>query len=740
MSVARVAVDLGLNKLFDYSIPQHLASHLEIGCLVSIPFGHSEKTGFVVGLADHSEYRQLKPIHAIIGDKSLITPTVMKLASWMASYYCCPVETAVRSVLPSVVRRKKVQHKEVLHVKLLQMPSGKELEKLGRRAPRQAEILRILEAGLEQVPYTLAQLAEAAGTGVSTVRSLEKKGWVEVHSLVVRRRAHRFSKLLKTEPHKLMDEQMQALKTIIESMSSDNPSVLLLHGVTGSGKTEVYLQAISHALSKGCGAIVLVPEISLTPQTVERFHSRFGDRIAVLHSHLSDGERHDEWHRIRDGEAVIVVGARSALFAPVHRLGLIVVDEEHETSYKQEEAPRYHARDVAVMRGQMERCTVVLGSATPSMESYYNVLQKKYRRCTLSHRVDHRHMPLVRIVDMRVEAERAGKPHILSRELVEAIHDRIHRAEQTILFLNRRGYSSSLICPKCGYVAQCTDCSVSMTYHKQVSQLICHFCGAVQRVPERCPNPDCRDPAFKYTGMGTERIEEVIRKCFPKARVARMDSDTMTRKEAYAETLGAFRAGQIDILVGTQMIAKGLHFPNVTLVGVVFADMSLHLPDFRAGERTFQLITQVAGRAGRGDVTGEVIVQTYTPFHPAIQAARRLDYDGFCDQDMAFRKELNYPPYSHLVCITLKGHITEKIEFAGQKLAEHLTKQGGSYMQVASPVPSPIARIKGTYRYQLLMRSGAVMRMIRTVRETMNTFALPEGVTAVVDVDAVSLM
>ena len=380
-------------------------------------------------------------------------------------------------------------------------------------------------------------------------------------------------------------------------------SVFLLHGVTGSGKTEVYLQAIAHALEQGKGAIVLVPEISLTPQTVERFKARFSSGrlqtlVAVLHSHLSTGERHDEWHKIRQGRARIVIGARSAIFAPIEPLGLIVVDEEHEHTYKQEETPRYHARDVAIVRGRMEGATVVLGSATPSMESFYNCIKGKYTLIDLPERADDKKMPVVRIVDMR-EAARGGKGiPIFSHQLQEAIAQRLEREEQVILFLNRRGYSTSLQCPLCGFVAGCPNCSISLTYHRHERHLCCHVCGHTEPVPPVCPNEKCRNPAIRYAGIGTQKVEDTLGKLFPQARVVRMDSDTLKRKEDYRRILGDFRVGKIDILLGTQMIAKGLHFPNVTLVGIIYADLALHQPDFRAGERTFQLLTQVAGRAG----------------------------------------------------------------------------------------------------------------------------------------------
>ncbi|MGH7993974.1 MAG: replication restart helicase PriA, partial [Limisphaerales bacterium] len=513
-----------------------------------------------------------------------------------------------------------------------------------------------------------------------------------------------------------------------ESNRQNASRVFLLHGVTGSGKTEVYLQALAHALEQGKGAIVLVPEISLTPQTVERFKARFSSGrlqtlVAVLHSRLSAGERHDEWHKIRQGRARIVIGARSAIFAPVEPLGLIIVDEEHEHTYKQEEAPRYHARDVAIMRGQMENAVVVLGSATPSLESYYNCQKGKYTLLELPERVDNQKMPHVRVVDMRQAAKEKGPP-IFSPQLKEAITRRLERGEQTILFLNRRGYSTALQCPKCGFVANCPNCSLALTYHRPEQKLRCHLCGFMDAVPAVCPNMKCKNPAIRFAGTGTQKVEETLAKLFPNARVRRMDADTMKRKDDYRKTLGDFRTGKTDILVGTQMIAKGLHFPNVTLVGIIYADLALHQPDFRAGERTFQLLTQVAGRAGRGDVEGEVFVQAFTPFHPAIQYARRHDFTGFYEQEIEFREQLKYPPVSRIALLTLRGRNEDKVKFSAGHLRKVLESTvhspqptvgwGGAKsdcglktvdfrdLVIAGPAPAPLLRAEQFYRYQIM--------------------------------------
>ncbi|HXP60838.1 MAG TPA: primosomal protein N' [Dongiaceae bacterium] len=528
---------------------------------------------------------------------------------------------------------------------------------------------------------------------------------------------------------------------------SGESRTFLLHGVTGSGKTEVYLQALAHALNRGQGGIVLVPEISLTPQTVERFKARFSSGplrtvVAVLHSHLSAGERHDEWHKIRQGRARVVIGARSAIFAPVDPLGLIVVDEEHEHTYKQEEAPRYHARDVAIVRGRMEGATVVLGSATPSMESYYNCKLGKYRLLELPERADDKKMPVVRVVDMRQTLRKGTAIPIYSPQLKEAIAQRLERKEQVILFLNRRGYATSLQCPLCGYVAGCPNCSLSLTFHRPDPKLSCHICGHTEPVPVSCPNPQCRSPQIRYAGMGTQKVEATLAKLFPHARIVRMDSDALKRKDDYRRILGDFRAGKIDVLVGTQMIAKGLHFPNVTLVGIIYADLALHQPDFRAGERTFQLLTQVAGRAGRGDVEGEVFVQAFTPFHPAIQYARRHDFTGFYEQELEFRQQLKYPPLSRIALLTLKGRNEEKVKFSADHLKGELDRLLADFndLVLAGPAPAPLLRAETFYRYQIMLRVPRMPPLARRLAQLSQSLVLPEDVTLTVDIDPVGSM
>jgi len=737
--IARVSLEIALRKEFDYSIPAELAGQIDVGSRVQVPFGPRKILGVVTAVAEESGHANLKPILKVIGAQTLVTPKVLKLARWIGEYYCCAPEIALKSVLPEAVRKEDAGWRERLFVRALTM-SG-EFQKLPKR---QQEVWNIVE---ERRELLLAELLELTKTTAATVRKLEDRGLVSITSEVSERDPYAHETILPTQNIVLNPAQAQALGEITKAMDTENSSrTFLLHGVTGSGKTEIYLQALAHALEQGKGAIVLVPEISLTPQTVERFKARFSSGklqtlVAVLHSHLSAGERHDEWHKIRQGRARIVIGARSAIFAPVEPLGLIIVDEEHEHTYKQEEAPRYHARDVAIMRGQMENAVVVLGSATPSMESYANCKKGKFTLLNLPQRVDDQKMPHVRVVDMRQAMFKEKGPPLFSPQLKEAITQRLERGEQTILFLNRRGYSTSLLCPKCGYVAECPNCSVSLTYHRIDQRLACHICGHNEKVPLVCPEPKCKNPAIRFAGTGTQKVEEVLAKLFPKARIKRMDADTMKRKDDYRHVLGDFRAGKIDILVGTQMIAKGLHFPNVTLVGIIYADSALHQPDFRAGERTFQLLTQVAGRAGRGDVEGEVFVQAFTPFHPAIQYARRHDFVGFYEQEIEFREQLKYPPASRVALLTLKGRNEEKVKFSADHLKRELEKKLTSLkdLVIAGPAPAPLLRAENFYRYQIMLRTRAMSALSRELAIIVQSLVLPDDVTLAVDIDPVSL-
>jgi primosomal protein N' (replication factor Y) len=784
--IARVTLEMALRKEFDYSIPPALSDQIEVGTRVQVPFGPRKVLGCVTGLAQESAHTSLKPILKVIGAQTLVTPKVLNLARWIADYYCCAPETALKSVLPEAVRQEQAGWKEMLFVHAL--PFHGELPKLTKR---QKEIWHIVE---ERRELPLKELLEVADTDASTIRRLEDKGLVSISAQISERDPYAREHILPTQPLPLNPAQSKALDAVIATMDESkplskvgrgvptappagtglpqdgsrgrsphrdgaagspsracdprptSPRPFLLHGVTGSGKTEVYLQAIAHALKQGKGAIVLVPEISLTPQTVERFKARFSSGstqtlVAVLHSHLSAGERHDEWHKIRQGRARIVIGARSAIFAPVDPLGLIIVDEEHENSYKQEEAPRYHARDVAIMRGQMESATVLLGSATPSMESYYNCKKGKYALLELPERADDKKMPIVRVVDMRQTLRKGKVIPIFSPQLTDAIAHRLERSEQIILFLNRRGYSTSLQCPQCGQVAGCPNCSISLTYHRQDQKLACHICGHTESVPAACPNPKCRNPEIRYAGLGTQKVEETLVKLFPEARIKRMDSDALKRKDDFRRILGDFRSGKIDILVGTQMIAKGLHFPRVTLVGIIYADLALHQPDFRAGERTFQLLTQVAGRAGRGDIEGEVYVQAFTPFHPAIQFARRHDFAGFFEQELEFREQLRYPPLSRVALLTLRGRNEEKVKFFAEHLRREVDKVSGDIkdLMIAGPAPAPLLRADTYYRYQIMLRAPRMTQLSQRLAQLTQSLTLDDDVMLSVDIDPVEM-
>ena len=738
----RVIVDRAIHRELDYSVPESLADRVGVGCRVRVPFRDKSALATVVAIRAQSEAKGIRPIEAIVGDAPILTEQLLELSRWIGTYYCCPIEAVMRSVLPQVIRRAEVGWKKQLFVQPARNIDQAELEKLRRRAPRQAELLEAI-VKLEK-PIRATELLRQTSLDNQTLRALVKRGLAELREEAVVRDPHGDEQFIATSNLVLNEEQTLALNEVEQAFEApENARPILLYGVTGSGKTEIYLQAIRAALDRGRTAIVLVPEISLTPQTVERFKGRFAeaqDDVAVLHSHLSEGERHDEWHKIHSGRARIVIGARSAVFAPLKNLGLIVVDEEHETTYKQEEAPRYHARDVAVVRAKIEKCVVVLGSATPSLESYHNATTGKYRLVTLTQRVDQKQMPLMRVVDLRRE-RKEKKAAILSEKLSQAIADRLEKHEQTILFLNRRGFSTSLLCSNCGEARNCPNCSVALTFHRQpaiAGRLSCHLCGHTAAVPKKCPA--CGQDALIYHGFGTEKVESTVAQIFPKAVVRRMDADSMTRKEAYRETLRNFRTGKIDILVGTQMIAKGLHFPNVTLVGIINADLSLHLPDFRAGERTFQLLTQVAGRAGRGETAGEVFVQTYTPFSPSIQFARHHDFAGYFQQELEFRERCAFPPFKHAILITVRSAHEGRAKLSAETLKRRLSEALPQEFILGDATPAPLEKLQGQFRFHILIRGEAIMRLSRLVRETLDKLPFPEDVSVAVDVDPYQLL
>ncbi|OLD88543.1 MAG: primosomal protein N' [Verrucomicrobia bacterium 13_1_20CM_4_54_11] len=742
-SYVRVIIDRAIRRELDYAVPEGLLNRVGVGSRVRVPFREKSALATVVAVTEQSEAKGIRLIEAVVGEAPILSEQLLELGRWIGAYYCCPIETVMRSLLPQVIRRAEIGWKKQLFVQPGRKIDNEALEKLRKRAPRQAELL---EAILRlEAPIRASQLLRQTSLDNQTLRALVKRGLVELREEAIVRDPHADEQFIATSNLILNQEQTHALKEIALALDSpEKARPFLLHGVTGSGKTEIYLQAIRAALERGHTAIVLVPEISLTPQTVERFKGRFADMqdaVAVLHSHLSEGERHDEWHKIHSGRARIVIGARSAVFAPLKDLGLIVVDEEHETTYKQEEAPRYHARDVAIVRAKIEKCVAVLGSATPSLESYHNAVIGKYRLVTLTQRIDEKQMPLMRIVDLRQERRKEKAATILSEKLRAAIGDRMEKREQTILFLNRRGFSTSLLCSNCGEARNCPNCSVALTFHRHPAvpgRLSCHLCGHTAAVPKKCPA--CGKDALIYAGFGTEKVEATVSQIFPKAAVSRMDADSMTRKEAYRETLRNFRTGNIDILVGTQMIAKGLHFPNVTLVGIINADLALHLPDFRAGERTFQLLTQVAGRAGRGETSGEVFVQTYTPFSPSIQFARHHDFAGYFQQELEFRERCNFPPFKHAILITARSAHEGRAKLSAETLRRRLKEALPKEFILGDATPAPLEKLQGQFRFHILIRGEAIMRLSRLVRETLDKLPFPEDVTVTVDVDPYQLL
>ncbi|MDB4428731.1 primosomal protein N' [Akkermansiaceae bacterium] len=733
---ASVLIDGPSELVFDYAIPDHLK--ILPGCRVRIPLRNRDATGTVLRVqeAPQSEF-DLRYLTGLVDPEPLITPALLQLAEWITSYYGTPLEQVIRSIIPASIRGDKTSAKIRKAAILAKKPTEIELAKLAKRAKRQHQIITLLSIADKPIPIT-----ELGGASTSSsIKTLTEKGWVKVINLEVRRDPDANETFLPTDPLTLNEEQDEAYQTISKSLHSETPKPILLHGITGSGKTEVYLQATRTALKLGKNVIILVPEISLAPQTVERFKARFHDltdQIAILHSNLSQGERFDEWHRIRAGKARIVIGARSAIFAPVKDPGLIIVDEEHEPAYKQENPPKYHARDLAVVRCNLEKCTVVLGSATPSLETFQNTQLKKYQIVKMTERADGASLPLTRVVDMRIEAKKhKGRDAIISDVLRTSVEKRIEANEQVIIFLNRRGFARSLQCPPCGHVIECNHCSIPLTYHRGDERLVCHVCGFQSIVPRLCPN--CQDPAIRFQGYGTEKAETILRKVFPSAKIARLDTDTTRRKNTLRDTLRDFRAKKINILLGTQMIAKGLDFPNVTLVGVLNADLSLYAPDFRAGERTFQLLTQVAGRAGRGKMAGEVIIQTSTPHSPSIQFARHHDFDGFVAQELNVRQQFQYPPFTHLALLLARSSHERRAEFTLQTLHRKLAEDLPNQVILGDPIPSPLTKSHSQFRFQLLMRGPNARILSHHLNKILRATPTPEDVIVTADLDAYDL-
>ncbi|WP_106497673.1 primosomal protein N' [Lentibacillus sp. Marseille-P4043] len=781
MKIAKVIVDVpasSINQTFDYLIPDHFQQVITKGMRVIVPFGPRKIMGFVVELISESTHKGLKKIIDVLDLTPVLTDELLKLGKWLADQTLSLYITSYQAMLPQVL---KSQYKKEL-VRLTEERLSDDLEmvfagrdsipyeELANRSIRYYHVQKAIQDGdvavnylvkskitkkyvtmvqpaketylLEEALYDVAKNAkkqrELLGffieypdpieqpkliryleTTQPTIKKLIDRGLLASSKVEVFRNPYDDDAIAKTNALELTEQQQQAINPIKQKISQGQHDVFLLHGVTGSGKTEIYLQAIQDVIQNGEEAIVLVPEISLTPQMVHRFKGRFGSNVAVLHSALSSGEKYDEWRRIHRKEVQVVVGARSAIFAPFENIGIIIIDEEHENSYKQEDQPRYHARDVAIYRGEVHQCPVILGSATPTLESYARAQKGVYQLATLTKRTNDKGMPEVQIVDMRNELH-AGNRTMFSRRLKEKMENCIAKNEQVVLLLNRRGYSTFVMCRDCGHVKECPHCDIALTFHKNSNQLKCHYCSYEEPMPMICP--ECNSDLIRYFGTGTQRVEEALTQLIPEARVIRMDVDTTRRKGAHEKLLKQFANREADILLGTQMIAKGLDFENVTLVGVLTADSMLHLPDFRASEKTFQLLTQVSGRAGRHELPGEVIVQTYTPDHYSIELASTYDYSQFYLTEMNTRKTFQYPPYVYLVLMTISHENQVKAVQTTQKIVQLLMNHVSNNTVVLGPTPSPITRVKDRYRYQCMIKYKHEPQLRKLIKKIIQQF------------------
>lgn len=735
---AAVIVEKAVGKTLDYGIPEPYLCLLKRGSLVKVLLRGKEEKGIVYEIKASSDCVKVLPISAVCNDESAIPEDLFDLALWMARYYFAPLHQLLKMLLPTAVRAEK-KHKEQFFVHPLK--SSGELREIAAslrdKSPSQALVLDQLL--IKPKGLFLTELLEKTLGSKSPVETLCKKGLLSFKRLRVDRSPLIGEEYFKTKAKELTEQQKAALNKIISSLEKRTFATHLLFGVTGSGKTEVYLQAIDYALKKGLATIMLLPEIALTTQMIERFRSRFEDNIAVLHYRLSQGERFDEWHRIRRGEAKIVIGARSALFSPVPKLGLVIVDEEHESAYKQsDEAPRYHARDVAVMRGKMSQSTVILGSATPSIESFFNAVQGKYVLSPLRSRIQKAQMPHITIVDMRKEFEKAQGFTPFSSALIEGIKKRVSVGEQILIFLNRRGYHTTISCKACGHIFKCPHCDLSLTLHRTENKLCCHLCEyTLSSPPQRCPQ-GCGQEMLKYSGMGTEQVERALHAILPDVRTLRMDSDTTRHKGSHERALRSFSTGKSDVLIGTQMIAKGLHFPSVTLVAIIDSDGALNIPDFRASEQVFSLITQVSGRAGRGELAGEVLIQTKMPENNTLCLAAEQDYEAFFAQELLSRKTFGFPPYTRIIKFTFTGHDASLTSEAGEKFRSTLSTLLNNRFFLHPLVPSGHPKIKDLYRFQFLLRGNNLTLAHDAINKLLGKAPLPRKVFLAIDVDPLS--
>lgn len=740
---AEVVFDRPVEQLYTYGIPTHLVEQVGIGKRVVAPFGRGNRatTGYCVGLHAEGPARQVKDILRVLDDAPLLSPNMLRLTRWMADYYLCGWGQVLNSVLPAGARKQAGTRSATF---LEAVPGDLCPDPLPALSAKQKAALEILRG--QTKPIEPRRLASLARCGSGPIAGLLDKN-------LVRRVVRRIDRLSAGEiqdsteqveidipaaPLTLNLDQARAWASLEPAVQNGGFRPFLLYGVTGSGKTELYLRAIDEVVRQGKEALVLVPEISLTPQTIARFRGRFG-AVSVLHSHLQMGERGGHWRRVASGQAQVVVGARSAVFAPTRRLGLIVIDEEHEATFKQETTPRYHARDVAVMRARIENIPIILGSATPSLESWHNAQRGQYTLLTLPSRVLDRPLPHVALIDLRHDRHPGGRLHAVSPSLERAMQIALGKGGQVMLLLNRRGFSTHVFCPSCGYVEQCKFCDLSLTFHRDRDVVLCHYCGYEQPPPERCPT--CGLSQVRYQGLGTEKLQTEVEAKFPQHVVRRMDSDTMSRPGSHQRLLDSFRQGEVHILLGTQMIAKGLDFPNVTLVGVVNADVGLHRADFRAPERTFQLLAQVAGRTGRGPQGGRVLIQTYTPEHYSISATVSHDYERFAGMEMDQRRAHQYPPFQRMARLIIRGKDKEKADEFAERLAgafrvvlERLPENSEG-VRLLGPAEASIFRLKGYYRFHFQLQSPSSALLHQVLRNVVPTVRPPKGVELSVDID-----
>ena len=797
-----VSLPVPLDTAFTYRLPETLRRRVHPGCRVLVPFGNRKLTGVVLATHSHPPGVPAKDALRLLDEEPALDEALLNLGRWISNYYCAPLGETLRAMTPlaSDVRHGKVysltpsgrdtarqlhltsNEQEDPATAILRMLDGRSLSAsyLKQKVTRSADVLRSLEKkgfvqsedvaaerdplrasaarlriefierGTEKLPKQerelLAYLELHPGQhNVATLEETIAKASVAARALARRKLARLALEAVSSSaappraPHTLNPHQQAAYDAIQTGLASRQFQAFLLEGVTGSGKTEIYLNSIEAALSLGRGALLLVPEIALTPAVAGQFHHRFGEKVAILHSAFQDAERAQEWRRIRAGQASVVVATRSGVFAPVQNLGLIIVDEEHDQSYKQQETPRYHGRDVAVVRARDENAVIVLGSATPSLESRYNAERGKYTRLELPARIEQRPMPAVTIIDMRREFLESRKQATFSRALLEAVTERLDNGEQTMLLLNRRGFSNIVACRACGERLQCVNCSVTLTYHRRDRRMLCHYCNYAIAVPDKCPQ--CTSEYLQFIGVGSERVEQELGAAFPRARIARLDRDTVSGKHDYETILAGFREQRFDILVGTQMIAKGHDIPNVTLVGIVNADVGLGLPDFRAAERTFQLLTQAAGRAGRGETPGIVLIQTINPDHYAIQCAAEQDYEKFYRKEIDFRRMLHYPPFGAMASIVVRS-ANEEDALTRSAALGRLLSPAPEGVRVMGPAPAPVLRVKSEYRYQVLLKTSSRKRLSEMLADV-RRFATAEKwgpANLAIDVDPMTLL